>query len=372
MLKLAIIGSAGVPARYGGFETLADQLGSRLGNLFRTHIYCSRKQYRRDERTRFYNQVRLHYLPFSANGIQSIFYDIFSINHALLYADVLLVLGISGGLIFPFLRWFTRKKIIVHVDGMEWKRGKWKFPARKMLKISESIAVKYAHDVITDNIAIRDYILTEYNRTGHLIRYGADHVISLPPDREAEKKFSFLRSGNPDSPGYTFTVCRIEPENNIHMILEAYRKVQTRTIVVAGNWESSPYGRKLRERFLKYENMFLVDPIYDQKRLDMLRSNCAVYIHGHSSGGTNPSLAEAMYLGLPIMAHKNEYNLSTTENQAVYFSNSDELVEIIENTSHEEFSSTGKKMDKIAKQKFIWKDVVASYIALISGTNSDP
>ena len=123
--RIAIIGTAGVPCRYGGFETLAHQLVTHLSDQFRFTVYCSGKLYKRGERPAKWKGARLVYLPLNANGISSVVYDIWSVLHALFVADTLLLLGVSGGLVVPFVRLLTRKKVIVHIDGQEWRRGKW-------------------------------------------------------------------------------------------------------------------------------------------------------------------------------------------------------------------------------------------------------
>ena len=122
--KVAIIGTAGVPARYGGFETLAHHLVDELHSDYDLTVYCSSSYYHRDERMKEFNGAKLKYVPLNANGLQSIFYDIYSILHALRYADKLLILGVSGCILLPFIKMFTKKKIIVNIDGMEWRRQK--------------------------------------------------------------------------------------------------------------------------------------------------------------------------------------------------------------------------------------------------------
>ena len=124
------------------------------------------------------------------------------------------------------------------------------------------------------------------------------------------------------SENYAFKVCRIEPENNVHLILEAFYKYPLLNIVLVGNWNNSVYGKQLKLQFESFENIYLLEPIYDQNILNQLRSNCYLYIHGHSAGGTNPSLVEAMYLELPIIAYDINYNRETTSNKALYFKDS--------------------------------------------------
>ena len=140
--KLAIIGTVGLPANYGGFETLASHLVENLDSEYDITVYCSGKKYAKAERKTHYKKAKLKFLPLDANGIQSIFYDAFSIIHAMFFADVLLILGVAGAFMLPFVRLFTNKKIIISIDGIEWKRDKWNKFARWFLKFSEKIAVK--------------------------------------------------------------------------------------------------------------------------------------------------------------------------------------------------------------------------------------
>jgi glycosyltransferase involved in cell wall biosynthesis len=359
--KVAIIGTAGVPGRYGGFETLVHHLTGKLGQEFDLHIYCSTHFYAKEERVRQWRGATLHYIPFNANGIQSIPYDILSILHALRYAQSLVILGVSGGILIPFIKWFSRKNIVVNIDGLEWKRAKWSKPIRIFLKLSEFLAVQFSDADITDNAAIKEYTAVNYGTLSHLIAYGGDHVMKVKPHQEDEKVYPFLKWA------YAFKVCRIEPENNVHTILEAFSRLPDWPLVFVGNWAKSDYGIQLREQYGRYSNLVLLDPIYDQEQLDLLRSNCALYIHGHSAGGTNPSLVEAMNLGLPVVAFTVSYNMATTENQARYFASANELVEIISELTREELARYGATMLEIARRRYTWDKVAQQYGSLIMG-----
>ncbi|MBC7387852.1 MAG: DUF1972 domain-containing protein, partial [Opitutaceae bacterium] len=239
MKKVAIIGTAGVPARYGGFETLAHHLVMNLNDKFEFTVYCSKKFYSPEEQKKEWLKARLVYLPFNANGIQSIIYDIWSIIHALFYADSLIILGVSGCILLPFIKLFTKKKIVVNIDGLEWKRGKWSWPIKKFLQLSEYLAVKYSDADITDNAAIKRYTAIKYKTLSHLVEYGANHVLKVKPHKEDFEKYPFL-SGE-----YAFKVCRIEPENNVHVILSAFSTLPSKKLVIVGNWEKSEYGNGL-------------------------------------------------------------------------------------------------------------------------------
>ena len=357
--KIAIIGTVGVPANYGGFETLTEHLIEDLGDKHDLTVYCSGKKYPKSERVKEYKRATLKYLPLDANGIQSIPYDTLSIIHSLFYADVLLVLGVAGAWILPFVKWFTNKKIIISIDGIEWKRDKWNTLAKWYLFWAEGLAVKYSHIDISDNDAIQDYTAARYGSLSRIIEYGADHTMKVPITTEDIEKYSFL------SHPYAFKVCRIEPENNVHLILEAFTLTNTMPLVLVGNWDKSQYGLELKERYSKHPNIYILDPIYDQKKLDVLRSNAALYVHGHTAGGTNPSLVEAMYLGLPILANGVSYNKVTTEYKAIYFDNLETLIHELDNIYTSRLKQIGTEMELIAKRRYTWSHIAQKYQLLV-------
>lgn len=364
--KVAIIGTAGLPARYGGFETLVRELVNHLDQDFQITVYCSKNLYKPAERDKQWKNVRLVYIPFKANGYQSVLYDLISLCHALRHSEVFLILGVSGAIFLPLIRRFTSRRIMVHTDGLEWKRERWKSAIRFFLKLSEQMAVKSAHQLIADNAAIEEYLKQRYGKSPVFIGYGGDHVLSAAAEEHDQKKYPFLKQiNNKSCSGYTISVGRIVPENNYELILEAFSEMPDVPTVLVGNWGSSRYGKRLHWKYYQYRNIFLLDPIYEQHELDLLRSNAYLYIHGHSSGGTNPALVEAMYLGLPVIAHKNPFNINTTANQAYYFKDKDELKSVIENTLQEDFKSCGKRLKAIAQEKMRWKDVAEEYAGLL-------
>jgi glycosyltransferase involved in cell wall biosynthesis len=357
--KIAIIGTVGLPANYGGFETLADHLVKNLAGQYDITVYCSGQKYPRRQRQKNYHGGRLVYLPFDANGIQSIIYDTISIVHSLFYADVLLVLGVAGAWTFPLVKFFTNKKIIVSIDGIEWKRDKWNMLARIYLWWAEKIAVKYSHIDISDNESIQDYTAMRYGSLSRIIEYGADHTIKVEARTAERLQYPFMK--NP----YAFKVCRIEPENNVHVILETFAGLPRHTLVVVGNWNKNLYGIELRERYANCQNIFMLDPIYNQRSLDLLRSNALVYIHGHSAGGTNPSLVEAMYLGLPVIAFDVSYNRTTTENKAIYFKKTEDLNRLLLSSSVARLQELGAEMKQIAQRRYTWVKITNSYARLV-------
>lgn len=360
MKRVAIIGTAGVPGRYGGFETLAHQLVGHLGEDHQLTVYCSGKLYKKEERVKRWRGARLVYLPLSANGLQSIPYDILSIIHALFFNDTLLILGVSGGIFLPIVKLLSNKKIIVNIDGLEWRRPKWHPLIRRFLKLSERLAVRFSDADITDNYALQQYTANEYKTLSILIEYGADHVSHVAIGPKMVREFPFLRQA------YAFGVCRIEPENNIHVILEAFAGQEAWPLVMVGNWANSLYGQDLRKQYGHLAHLHLLDPIYEQQRLDALRSNCRLYVHGHSAGGTNPSLVEAMYLGLPVLAYDVSYNRHTTHEAAYYFDSSESLRAVMQETSDSRWAEAGYKLKGIADRHYTWGHIASRYKSIIA------
>ncbi len=313
MKSIAIIGTVGVPANYGGFESLVENLiGENSSKEVKYTVFCSGKSYSKKEKT--YKGANLRYVNLKANGAQSTLYDIVSMLYVGNKYDVTLVLGVSGCMFLPVFRLFNKKKLIVNIDGLEHRRDKWGKFAKWFLRKSEAMAVKYADVIVADNKGIQDYVRETYHKDSVLIAYGGDHVkkhVSQERQEEVLSKYGVIKDD------YAISVCRIEPENNCHLILEAFSKTQM-PLVYIGNWDRSDYGRELKERYSKCSNLIIHDPEYDLNVLYALRNNAKFYIHGHSAGGTNPSLVEAMFFGKTIFAYDVIYNRATTNNNACY------------------------------------------------------
>lgn len=351
---LAVIGCVGIPSKYGGFETVAEYLTKQISDEYDLTVYCSACAYPGERQDRFMG-ARLRYIHLKANGIQSILYDAVSMLDACFRGtDVFLILGVSGCLFLPVLRFFgCRRRIVTNIDGMEWRRNKWKYAARCFLKLSENAAVCYSDSVIGDNKIITDYIESEYGKKGILIEYGADHVFPVSPTPELLQEFPETKDP------YCFGVCRIEPENNVQMILEAFQS-STQTLLMVGNWGNSEYGRMLLEKYASSPNIHLLGPIYDERKLNYLRGNCRLYMHGHSCGGTNPSLIEAMMLGRPIAAYDVNFNRETMENRSFYFQTPDDIRPILA-LKESELAEEGCIMSEIANRRYTWERIAKLY-----------
>jgi glycosyltransferase involved in cell wall biosynthesis len=356
-MKIAIIGTVGVPANYGGFETLVEQLIQHKKEDIHYTVYCSSKSYK--QKIKEYHEAKLEYINLSANGAQSISYDIISLVKASRKSDAILILGVSGCAILPIYRLFSKKRLIINIDGLEHRRDKWNKWVRKFLKFSEAQAVKYGDVIVTDNKGITDYVKNEYGRDSELIAYGGDQVIQNITEEEQQ---NILNKYNITSEGYSLAICRIEPENNVHLILEAYEKAQ-KPLLFIGNWLKSEYGRQLTEKYSKSKFVRIISAVYDLKVLNVLRSNCSIYLHGHSAGGTNPSLVEAMFFQKPIYAFDCVYNRESTENKAFYFKSVDDLIELIGDATLEN-ARNAVDMYYVANKRYRWEIIAKQYESL--------
>ncbi len=315
-LRIAIIGTDGMPARYGGFETCVEQLAPRLARRgHATEVFGSSVG-----RTVFAaDGERLHhrYLPLRANGLWSVPYDLLNFLVCWRRVDAMLVMGVSGGIFMPLLRRLAgRRRIIVNVDGLEARRHKWTGLKRWFLARSETLAIRHAHAVVSDNQGIADVVLALHGRASTVIAYGSDHVLQLPQGEAqalVHERFGLAPGG------YLLTVARIEPENQIAEMLQAFLASPQPLYVLVGNFSGTPLGRELLARYQGEPRIRFIDSLFDPRGLAALRACCHIYLHGHSVGGTNPSLVEMLPYGRPLMVFDCSFNRYTLDNGGGYF-----------------------------------------------------
>jgi glycosyltransferase involved in cell wall biosynthesis len=342
--RVAVIGVVGLPPQYGGFETLVDRLSDETQLTY--VVYCSGRSYAK--RPEKYRNARLRYVPIAANGVWSIPYDMVSALHARARGErSFLFLGVSGALVIPLLRATGRVTVVINIDGLEWRRAKWGRLASLVLRTLESVAVRFASTVIADNPEIQKYVAATYQRSARLIAYGGDPRNKVP-----------LQESSSASEVYALALCRIEPENNVAMILEGFRDSALKLKFV-GNWSASLYGRRLRAQFENDANIQLLDPVYDVEKKQQLQSNCAVYVHGHSAGGTNPSLVEMMWMAKPILAFDCAYNRATLHAAGDYFSSAQDLSRWVQKRLPT--AARDERVLEIASIHYRWEDICALY-----------
>ena len=359
MKNVFIVGICGVPNKYGGFEALAENLirYNESGSKIRYTVFCEKKLYENDD---LEEEVRCNriFLPLRANGVSSILYDVLAMIICIYRRpDVVLVLGSSGAFFIPILRYlsFGKSKIVFNLDGKEWAREKWGKLARIYLMFCEKIGAIFSHHIIADNKVIYDYVKMNYSTPVSEIAYGGDNAVRV---------IGADHIGHENS-DYFLSICRIEPENNVHVILEGFAR-STKKLIFIGNWDNSAYSKKLFVKYQKHENILLLMPIYDHSLLFHYRLNCVCYVHGHSAGGTNPSLVEMLHFNSPILAFECNYNRETLSGLGKYFSSPEDLLVLSESPyfgweNETALNVNNKQQKSLADKKYTWSAISSRY-----------
>jgi rhamnosyltransferase len=371
--KIAIIGSRGIPAKYGGFETAVEAVAPRLVETG-WNIFVSCEGPRDQSKPAVYKGVNLFYFPVRPffRIIYEVLYDVYSLVKSSLMCHCIYMLGYGAGLFF-FIPKIFRKKLVVNVDGLEWKREKFNKLEKSILLTSERAAVAFADVIVADSKEIKKYIEGRYKKKVVYITNGVD---APQLEKWDERKFSgqgFLKGNTALLPkDYWLAVARLEPENNIHVIVRAFLKSTShRKLVIIGNFSSKKYQRhvlKILEDNNAGERVILTGAIYAMNLLNMLRQNCFAYIHGHSVGGTNPTLLEAMSMKNLIIAHDNEFNKEVGGQTTLYFKDAGDLaakIEEIENTP-DSFGHLKEAAYSRVLSNYSWTDIVQEYDKLFT------
>jgi glycosyltransferase involved in cell wall biosynthesis len=360
-IKVHIIGTHGVPAKYGGFETLADFLCQYLNSEFDITVYCNKYKY--PECKKEYFGAKLKYLKLEANGFNGIFYDLITYVDALINADVILYLSPVGSGFMTPLKYISNKKVIVNHGGLnEWEREKLNGIQKHWAKFNHLISAKFADINIADNSIYKTSLKDNFNAESQVVRYGGDHVKNIIiDDPRFSEKYPFVKYER-----YAVSVSRAQLDNNIHIVLKAFETFSEYKVVIISNWSISTYGLNLREKYNNHPNMILLDAIYNKDELDYIRGNGYIYIHSHSRCGTAPSLVEAMSLGDPIASFDVETNRETTHNKAMYFTDATSLIEILENVGIETLIHNSKMMKEIAIKEYTWFRISQQYKEIIN------
>ena len=312
-LRIAFVGSAGIPNRHGGFESFLEHCAPEISKKTRiTIVTCDSKLY--EDKTSDFNGVHRIFIPIRANGILSIVHDLIAFLRVLPITNYIVILGVSGGIWFPLFRilcTITGRRLLVNIDGVEWRRLKFNRWQRGVLKFFDALAQCCSHQIVYDNPALAAFVIEKHRKKASHIAYPGDYVCRLP---ELRCKV-----------GTALTICRIEPENNINMLIEGALDSRLGHYTIVGNWQHSDYGRELLERHGENPRLTLLGPVYEPKALASLRESCEIYIHGHSVGGTNPSLVEMLFYECHLFCFDCLFNRYTAETSAMYFTTADDL-----------------------------------------------
>ena len=363
-MKIAILGTRGVPNFYGGFEQFAEFFSVYLAEKGH-EVYVYNSHDHPYQETTFKGVNILHqYDPECKIGTAGQFiYDLNCILDARKRNfDIILQLGYTSSSIWCKL--LPKKSIIItNMDGLEWKRTKYSKAVQKVLLYAEKLAVKSSDYLVSDSIGIQNYIQKKYNKNSTYIAYGA-HQFTNPNE-------ALLAEYNLEKYKFNMILARLEPENNIETILDGVvLSNDTTTTLVIGN-HNTKFGNYLKEKFKASAHIRFMGAIYNLEHLDNLRYYSNLYFHGHSVGGTNPSLLEAMASKALIIAHNNEFNGAILKENAYYFSNAQEVKKIItEIKKNDNLRLIQNNFDAIANE-YNWNTINGKYLQLFEDCISE-
>ena len=350
-MRIAIMGSRGIPNQYGGFEQFAAHAAPALVNKGHEVYAYNSSMHPYKEKT-WKNVHIIHcYDPEEKIGTAGQFiYDLNCIlDSRKRNYDVILQLGYTSNSVWSFL--YPKKSVLVtNMDGLEWKRSKYSGKVQRFLLKAEKWAVRHSDHLIADSKGIQQYLQIKYNKSSEFIAYGAT-LIDVPGH-------SFLREKKLDPFGYNLVLARMEPENNIEPIIIAHLKAGTeKPLIIIGAY-SNKFGAYLHTNYASEKIQFW-GAVYDIDLLNCLRYYAYLYFHGHSVGGTNPSLLEAMASYALIAAHDNVFNRTILESDAFYFSSSEEIAELLKtNISRESYQYILTNNANKIKYQYSWDNII--------------
>lgn len=320
-MKIGIIGTRGIPNRYGGFEQFAEFIAPML--VQKGHEVTVYNSSLHPQQISEWKGVRIITKKDSENRIGTaaqFLYDLRCIlNCRKQNYDIILQLGYTSSSIWSFL-YPAKSKIITNMDGLEWKRSKYSPAVKRFLKLAEKWAVKQSDVLIADSIGIQQYISNTYKKDSVFIAYGAELF-------KAVESKPVLDSGLQPFE-YNLLIARMEPENNIETIIEGNINSNTsQPLLIVGN-TSNKFGEYLKKKY-NSSSLIFFEAVYDLNFLNHLRFYSNIYFHGHSVGGTNPSLLEAMASGSLIAAHENIFNRSVLGDDAFYFKTAKDIADLL-------------------------------------------
>lgn len=361
-MKIAFVSTRGIPNNYGGFEQFTEYISVGLVKLGHEVTVYSPHYHPYQEKE--YKGVRLKHIyspeQWMGGSIGSFFYDYSCLKDALRNEDFDIIYEAGYTSIIPAYIRFNVKNIrrplfTTNMDGLEYKRTKFNPLVRRFVFWEEKMAVKHSHFLIADNMGIHDYYKEKYGRESKFLAYGANIYDNY--DAEVLKEWNLVPNE------YYLLVARLEPENNIYMAIEGYKASKEygqRPLIIVGK-TNTPYGKKLVKQYGNDSNIRFVGGIYDFDKLNSARHFSFAYFHGHSVGGTNPSLLEAMASDCFILAHDNIFNRAVLKENAIYYSSPQVVAKLLDSID----SIAGLYKEKfiknnleIIRQEYSWEKLV--------------
>ncbi|WP_055666460.1 beta 1-4 rhamnosyltransferase Cps2T [Desnuesiella massiliensis] len=385
MKNIFIIGSKGIPANYGGFETFVDKLVTyRKNKDIKYYISCISD----NEDTFEYNGAQCFNVNVPQIGsAKAVLYDVLSLRRCIKYIKNIkgepCLVYILACRIGPFMGYYKRKlerlgvKVYVNPDGHEWMRGKWNNAIKKYWKLSEKLMIKNTDLAICDSKAIEKYIketYANYNPNTTYIAYGSEVGQSSLADKD-EKLVKWFNEFNIKPQEYYLVVGRFVPENNYETIISEFMKSKTKKdLVIISNKEENGFYKTLQENtnFHKDSRIKFVGTLYEEELLKKVRELACGYIHGHEVGGTNPSLLEALGSTKVNLLLNVVFNKEVGEEGALYFSKEERnlatLIEKVDNLTEEEREELGQKAKERVIKHYSWDFIVDEYEKIFLNT----
>lgn len=360
-MRIALLGTRGVPARYGGFETAVEEIGRRLSAQgHEVTVYCRGAQ---RPHPKEYLGMRLVHLP-AARGkaVETLSHTALSVAHLLgsKRHDAAILFNAANAPFLPALR-LRGIPVAVHVDGLEWQRAKWGGAGQRYYRMVESLSVRWADALIADAQGISDYYAQEFAVSTELLSYGAP--IQIDPGATRIQELG-LEPG-----GYHLVVARFEPENHVEEILAGYHASSAvRPLVVVG---SAPYADAYTSRLHaiaeRDSRIRMQGAVWDQRQLDELYANARTYLHGHSVGGTNPSLLRAMGAGTAVLAYDVVFNRGVLGQSGLFFGAAGDLPSLLASAEDpdSDIGERGRSLQRRAETWYRWDDVSRGYEELL-------
>lgn len=357
-MKVAILGTRGIPNNYGGFEQLAEYLSVALVKRgHEVYVYNSSLHPYSENQYLGVNIISCKDPEDKLGTFGQFIYDFHCIRDSRnRNFDAIIQLGYTSSAIWWFLL-PSKSTIFTNMDGLEWKRSKYSRTVKAFLRLSEWIAVKSSNYLIADSTAIKDYLLRRHNALSYFIPYGANAFY--------DPKINEIASYGVGAKSYYLVIARFEKENSIECIIEGYLLSNTtKPLLLIGSLKNK-FGQYLKNKFESDKVRFL-GAIYNLNTLDNLRYYSEMYFHGHTVGGTNPSLLEAMSSQAFICANDNEFNRAVLGNDAYYFNNQEEICSLINKPDDLGFidQSIKNNLNKI-ENEYPWSGIVDAYENLI-------
>ena len=362
MARLAILGSRGIPAKYGAFEVASEKIAAGfLEKGWAVTVFCPHDQSYREP---FYRGIALRRVWHPPGGIGSLLYDGMSLLVASVGPfDAILMFGYGAGPFFFIPRLFGTP-LIVNTDGLEWKRSKWSWAVKQYFRLCERVVTLAADRLISDAWGIKRYYKETYGVDSEYIAYGTELPDAIGDD---------VREFGLEPKRYYLVVMRLEPENSILEIVRGYLASQSaRPLILVG--PSTPFfDRMVRPLLDGQSRARYLGPIYQRERVFALRKNAFAYVHGHTVGGTNPSLLEAMASANFVVAKDVEFNREVIGELGRYFATEEQLTRIVgelEQTDPDSIDRLGRAARAVIEEKFQWHHVIEAYAKVIGAAIS--